>query len=585
MPTLLAIRKGWAVAALSGVAAFVGACFVAGAAWSVRAEMALEWAGGWIQRSEEEPVLTVVPVEAAVAPARAAMEWFVPSLVGNSAFEREVAEAMVDRRARAMAARAKDTRSELAFLRRQLASRGLPDVWIGVPYVESKMNPDVVSPQCAAGYWQFLPEIAVSEGLRVSGCTLASARSRPVEEADEAVAWAEVEESPRTFSPGRKLPGRDSRVYLGSRGCRIQSCKVDERRDFERSTLAALRHLERISEVDGLVDHLDRVPLTLLGFNAGSGGAQRFLASIGGDRPFDVVPSCASGDCVALSREAATFVPRVVATAALVACNGADPAVPELSDWSRSGLCDALHRARLGPPVVSSQKALASAAVRHGRTWRVGLASLDVEAGASSVDNRKIDAWLLASLHRIPGIQVIPGVPGETAEELVEQGAEVVLTGSIGRRGEHTWVRLARWSSTEAPYEDVAFAFLDSEVLRSERSEELLADALLRPVRDRREGSVISIVRSRADQLVACFPPVVAGLDEPAVTLAVRLDTAARASLALEPSQNFAADGVRCMESALAALRFPRELAGASATLQLAVESPAVASEEDTESF
>lgn len=545
---------------LGGVAALCGASFTLG--------LATRFLPASVQTTLAKVHLRRISVETVdpEGPARAAVEWFVPSLSGNAKFERLVAKALVENRSRGMAERARETRRELAFLRRELAAQGLPDVWLGIPYMESRMHPETISPQCAGGAWQFLAGTARREGLRVGQCEAPSDES----EVDAAESESDPEEEIRA-------------ARTSGRGCRRSRCAIDERLDFEKSSLAALRHLRRLTQQPGIDGSPDRVPLGILAFNMGIGGAQRVLAAANGREPFRFVATCTSRSCEAMREESAWYVPRVVATAALVACNGADAAVPELSDWVRSGLCSALHEAQLGPATVGAAEALAAVAREHPGGWKVGLAALRPENDTLTADARRLDAWLLRALSGVPGVHGIPGVPEESAEELMDQGAKEVVTGTvggsgpIGQSGRQLWVRLERWDRAKNALAEVAFAAIDPSALDPMVAENLLADALLRPVRDRSDEAIRSIVHANADRLRECLPPVVSHRDDPALALTLRLDDAARVAGVDVRGERPSEAQRRCAQDKLSPLRFPHELAGGEATLEVTIGAPGAA--------
>jgi hypothetical protein len=516
-------------------------------------------------RSAEPPggalSLSIGPEDAA-EPARAAIRAFVPTLGGDPGFEELVAEALVEAHKNRLGERAVETREELRQVRAAISEAGLPDVFVGIPYTESRMKPGAVSPQCAGGPWQFLPEVAVSEGLRVRDCELAGATDDTGE--------------PSLFSPGRKLPARSERVYLGRSGCRITSCAVDDRRDLRRSTDAALSYLEKMGRDPVLADHPQRVALQILAFNAGLGGAKRVVDATDGE-PFGVMPECAGGDCLVLPRESARYVPRVVAAAAVVACNAATPEALDLSDWARSDLCRALHEAGMAPEPVTAKEALAAAAAGQPDGWKVGLAAVSVAGFGMEADRAAADGALGAALAAVPGVSLVFGVPGEDPAALVDQGATVVLSGELGRRGSHAWLRLERWDvrDGEPVASGGAIVLLDGPV-GPEEALELAADALLRPVRDRQAETIASLVDSQREALSDCLPPG-SPIDEAFARVSLRVDADGHAAAFATGPDELPGEVTACIEDRVARLTFPRELAGAGTTLELGIESPAIA--------
>lgn len=489
----------------------------------------------------------------AVDPARAAIEWFVPSLAGDVGVENLVARALAEAHRTHLDNRAAETRKDLSRIRRAIADRGLPDVFVGIPYVESRLHPEATSPQCAGGPWQFLPEVAVSQGLTVAGCTFAGA-----DPADP------------LWSPGRVLPSRENRPYIGANGCRIASCERDDRRDLTRSTRAALAYLDASSTFPPIAASRHAVPLTVMSFNGGVGTVQKYLAATEPDDPFAILSECATGDCLVLPSETAWYLPRVVAAAAIVACNGSSPDDEALADWSRSDLCGTLHAAGLAPAPATARDVLIAAAGK-GRT--VGLASLDV-AGFGMIDERQdIEQALADALGDIDGVSLILGVPGEDADALTAEGADVVINGEIGRRGDRVWLRLR---SSDARRQ--VFSLIDVDTFDRSSATDLAADVLVGPLRDRSADAVERLVDARRAELTSCLPDARLG-DRALVT--VSIDGDGRASTLSVGPDRIDPEAATCIADRIAAMSFPRELAGAGATLEIGVEGPPLADAEE----
>ncbi len=109
------------------------------------------------------------------------------------------------------------------------AERGLPALVAAIPWVESRYSDEATSELCAAGRWQLMPEVGVRGGLRAG--------------VDFAVRSCRLRGAPGLWSPTRLAPPRNvaqNSVYADASGCRIVACERDDRRDAERSTVAAL---------------------------------------------------------------------------------------------------------------------------------------------------------------------------------------------------------------------------------------------------------------------------------------------------------------------------------------------------------
>lgn len=161
-------------------------------------------------------------------------------------------------------------REEYAEVLAAVRRAGLPEAIAAVPYTESRYRPDLQSPVCAKGYWQFMPEVArrveVKGGLefRVRDCEI----TRPN---GSTFAW-----TPKRLTPPRT---KDS-VYidqavtdaLSPERCLIApsgGCRVDDRGDLDRSTEAAIYTLKEAWEDDTLAASGTAVAATILSHNGG----------------------------------------------------------------------------------------------------------------------------------------------------------------------------------------------------------------------------------------------------------------------------------------------------------------------------
>ena len=132
---------------------------------------------------------------------------------------------------------------------------GLPEVTAAIPYHEALFHSKAVSPVCAAGPWQLMPEVARRVGVEVRDCVVEGA----------AEAW----------SPTRGIPapgGAQSSVYVAKEGgprCLLRGCAVDERTDLAQSTRGALALLTEAWEHPLVRASGAAVQATVLSYNLG----------------------------------------------------------------------------------------------------------------------------------------------------------------------------------------------------------------------------------------------------------------------------------------------------------------------------
>ncbi|MED5371647.1 MAG: hypothetical protein VX899_11570 [Myxococcota bacterium] len=131
-----------------------------------------------------------------------------------------------------------DIRYDYAEVVKMLRDEKMPEAFAGVPYVESVYRPDPVSPVCAAGWWQFMPEVGNRLDLRIEQCTLRGSAER----------WQPTAIVPPKgiLKTARYINRSDANCGLGGTGrpdrncCLISACEVDEREDLAKSTRAAI---------------------------------------------------------------------------------------------------------------------------------------------------------------------------------------------------------------------------------------------------------------------------------------------------------------------------------------------------------
>ena len=153
---------------------------------------------------------------------------------------------------------------------------GLPEVFAGIPYGESRYNtwPDS-SPVCASGYWHFMPETVfqVREykgvDMELRGCTL---KGRPEK-------W--TPSSPYVPS-GVSTRGH---IYTQNNKCLISSCDRDDRGDVHKSTAGAIAFLREPWSDPLLRASGSGVQMSILSVNTGYNDAR-----YGPKKPDNVLP-------------------------------------------------------------------------------------------------------------------------------------------------------------------------------------------------------------------------------------------------------------------------------------------------------
>ena len=153
---------------------------------------------------------------------------------------------------------------DYALVVETMRDEGLPEVFAGIPYTESQYRSEALSPVCAGGYWQFMPEVGNRAHLVIRDCKLHG--------------------SDQTFTPTDiVIPGNPlTAIYVGNYGeagstdrmsyyCRLnKGCAVDERRDIGKSTVAAAELLaEAFLDDDEIRDSGAAVQMTIASHNCG----------------------------------------------------------------------------------------------------------------------------------------------------------------------------------------------------------------------------------------------------------------------------------------------------------------------------
>ncbi len=148
--------------------------------------------------------------------------------------------------------RLEQVREHYGYVVKELRDNGLPEVFAGIPYQESRYNPNSQSYVCARGWWQFMPEVAHRVGIKVQNCKLRG--------------------SAEPWSPtGMIVPKQDKRVYFdaSTNSCRIQDCAVDEREDLQATTRGAVKLLAEAFMDEELRTTGSVVQMSILSHNMG----------------------------------------------------------------------------------------------------------------------------------------------------------------------------------------------------------------------------------------------------------------------------------------------------------------------------
>lgn len=167
-----------------------------------------------------------------------------------------------------------------AYVVAELRKAGLPEVFAAIPYQESRYTAKAVSPVCALGYWQFMPEVANRAGIEVRDCTFKTG----------GVPWSPT----ATVVP---VNARKKAQYVSynpekdSTTCMIRSCAVDGRSGLRASTRGAIALLE-----DAMKDPVLRlsgsvVQAVITSHNAGYDDSRFDPAGEGRRRVYNVKPA------------------------------------------------------------------------------------------------------------------------------------------------------------------------------------------------------------------------------------------------------------------------------------------------------
>ncbi len=166
-------------------------------------------------------------------------------------------------RARNFWRRLEEVKDEYHYVVSELVEAGLPTVFAAIPYQESRYTASVTSPVCAEGWWQFMPETANRYNLEVSGCKFSGS----------SVLWSPTE-IVTPYGIMRNAPYVSYNAEKGTARCKIQRCEVDERRELEESTRAAIEMLKDSWTNPQTQESGAAVQITIMAHNGGFNDAQ-----------------------------------------------------------------------------------------------------------------------------------------------------------------------------------------------------------------------------------------------------------------------------------------------------------------------
>ena len=153
-------------------------------------------------------------------------------------------------------------KDDYAFVVDSLRDGKIPEVFAGIPFQETRYKKNLISPVCAAGIWQFMPETGKRMGLDVRDCKLDLTGKL----------WSPIEKSPpysvsRDAIYVRKVDGVVScRIGNNSRGT---SCATDERVPIRGSTKSAVKLLAETYKDADLSESGSLIQATIMAHNAG----------------------------------------------------------------------------------------------------------------------------------------------------------------------------------------------------------------------------------------------------------------------------------------------------------------------------
>ncbi|MBN1336756.1 MAG: transglycosylase SLT domain-containing protein [Deltaproteobacteria bacterium] len=167
-----------------------------------------------------------------------------------------------------------------AFVVGELRKAGLPEVFAAIPYQESRYTANAVSPVCARGFWQFMPEVANRAGVRVRECSMKGGD----------VLW-----SPTAMVVPVNARKRAEYVSYNAEKntttCLIRQCAVDERSDLAASTRGAVTLLQDVMKDPDLRRSGALLQIAITSHNTGYDDARFDEGGRGRRRIFNVKPA------------------------------------------------------------------------------------------------------------------------------------------------------------------------------------------------------------------------------------------------------------------------------------------------------
>lgn len=144
------------------------------------------------------------------------------------------------------------------YVVKEMRDADLPEVFAGIPYQESRYQPEEQSVVCAKGWWQFMPEVAHRLDMTVRDCRFIGGDGT----------W-----SPTTMAP----PAMSRALYVdrsnpASPSCRIPrqgGCAIDRRTDLNVSTAGVIRTLREAWDDPTLAASGALVAIVIASHNSG----------------------------------------------------------------------------------------------------------------------------------------------------------------------------------------------------------------------------------------------------------------------------------------------------------------------------